>query len=187
MGGERNVTLTLPDGRRTTFYFYLEPTSCDRSDVDLCAWPRWAAGPGVFASLRAVNDVKLAILPYSGGMEWWTDDASSTVENYEFPGYILTMQDGTEYRIDRESLGEKTFVGGTSWGNYAHVYGPGRLTEIISRSGDKIQISTNRIDHRNPTGTLTRSIWFQRDEEDRIVAIHDPISGSNVSVTPRTP
>ena len=110
-------------------------------------------------------------------MEWWTDNASSAVENYEFPGYILTMPDGTEYRIDRDLLGEKTFVSGTPLGNYAKLYGPGRLTEIKSRSGDTIQISTNRIDHRNPTGALTRSIWFQRDEENRIVAINDPISG----------
>jgi hypothetical protein len=123
--------------------------------------------------------VKLATLPWSGGLSWWTDDGSSAPENYEFPGYILTMQDGTEYRIDREPMGEKTFVSGAIGGNYARVYGRGRLVEIKSRSNDKIAIGTNRIDHVSPSGQLTRSIWLQRDEENRIVAINDPIAGSN--------
>jgi RHS repeat-associated protein len=119
------------------------------------------------------------VLPWSGGLNWWTDDASSNPDSYEFPGYILTMQDGTEYRIERESLGEKTFVSGGNTGNYAHVYGSARLVEIKSRSNDKIKIGTNRIDHVNPSDQLTRSIWLQRDEENRIIAINDPISGSN--------
>ena len=67
VGGERNVTLTLPDGRRTTFYYYLQAASCDTSEFKFCAQPRWAAGPGVFASLKTVNDVKPATLPWSGG------------------------------------------------------------------------------------------------------------------------
>jgi hypothetical protein len=92
VGGERNVTLTLPDGRRTTFYYYLEPSSCDSSEFKFCAMPSWQAGPGVFATLRTINDVKLAVLPWSGGeLEWWTDDASSDPEAYEFSGHILTM------------------------------------------------------------------------------------------------
>src|SRR6266700_1174202 len=62
-GGSRDVTLTLPDGRRTTFTYSLVPSQCNSGDeVDFCATPMWTAPPGVNAQLRAITDNKLVYL-----------------------------------------------------------------------------------------------------------------------------
>jgi hypothetical protein len=89
VGGERNVTLTLPDGRRTTFYYYPQPTSCDSSEFNFCASPRWVAGPGVFATLRPVNDVKLAVLPCEVN-NWGRFATFSHLDCPKTPHYLLT-------------------------------------------------------------------------------------------------
>lgn len=198
VAGERNVTLNLPDGRRTTFYYYLAAAQCVAGDaVSLCASPKWVAAPDVFATLGLINDVKLAVLPWSGGMEWWTDDGSSKPENYEFSGYVLTNRDGTEYWIKREDKGEKFFVLAETNAHYAHVYGRGRLTQIKPRSGDTINFVGNvygapgfstqfSIEHRDPSGQLTRKVLCKRNEDGFISEVTDP-NGLNASGQPIGP
>jgi len=67
----------------------------------------------------------------------------------------------------------------------ATTYGPPYLSRIEQRSGDTIEIGTNyldntgnqsfRIQHKNAQGKPTRSIVFQRDNQNRIVSISDPM------------
>src|SRR5207253_2779374 len=54
-----------------------------------------------------------------------------------------------------------------------------KLTSIKQRTGDKIIIGNSSIEHRDTNNVLTHTIWFDRDSQNRITAIRDPISGSN--------
>ena len=48
VGGGRNVTLTLPGGRRTTFVFSLQPGQSDTPGQPcFCYWAKWRPAPGV--------------------------------------------------------------------------------------------------------------------------------------------
>ncbi len=196
VGGGRNVTLTLPDGRRTTFYYYEVSGGCG---FGLCALPRYQAAPGITATLRAVDKFGYDLNGYDTLTGSWRSGggANTAYENFDFPGFVLTMQDGTEFYIQREYKGAYEFIGGASADEngdtfadnfYAETYGKGRLVRIKQRSGDVIKINndtlvggTNRfsIDHYNASNQLTRSIFFERDAQKRISAIRDPMSGSN--------
>jgi hypothetical protein len=58
-GGGRDVTLTLPNGQRTTFYFYVDGTG----------QAKWKSAPGVTATLTAQGVTTLISLPF-GLLEW---------------------------------------------------------------------------------------------------------------------
>src|SRR2546430_7481594 len=76
----------------------------------------------------------------------------------------------------------RSFFDHTGHGKMVNVgaYGPPQLTSIIQRTGDRIEISASEIKHFPPNSTnATRTIWFERDTQNRVTAIHDPISGSN--------
>jgi RHS repeat-associated protein len=172
-GGGRNVTLNLPDGRRTTFLYYLQGTDCsDGDEASFCAKPAWQSAPGIFYDLKPLKDVKLVTL--TSGVEWWTDDASTSVDAYDFSGFVLTSPDGTQYIIKRDDLDEQFYLGGGVDGNYAHPYGQAHLTQIIQRTGDKINISPKNIVHVDPLGNTNRTIKIVRDDQNRIAAIYDP-------------
>src|SRR5262249_28592228 len=114
-GGGHDVTLDLPDGRRTTFYYYLAPGFFG-------AKPMWQAPPGVYDQLSLI-DSNLVLTFISPGVEWWSDGQSSSVDNHDFSGFLLTTQDGTQYRVDRDDLGTFDYAGATISDTYAHVYG----------------------------------------------------------------
>jgi RHS repeat-associated protein len=62
--------------------------------------------------------------------------------------------------------------------SYVQAFGQARLVRIEQRSGDQIAL-TNGMQHYNATGALTRAIWIERDPAGRILALRDPVAGSN--------
>ncbi len=173
-GGGRNVTLTLPDGRRTTFAFKPRVTSGQ-------AYAEWEAPPGVRATLKPWPE-SAGVINYYPWLSWAQGRWNSTFENYDLPGWVLETQDGTKYYIAR---GEENQVmwddSQDSSGHFIPVtaYGEPRLTRIEQRSGDVIEIAEDAIRHLAGGTNLTRSVWFERDDVGRITAIRDPNSGSN--------
>jgi RHS repeat-associated protein len=182
-GGGRDVTLTLPDGRRTTFQFYFgQRCPCSAVDDATCCYPAlWQAPAGVNCTLTASgNPVYNALTGY------WNNEDNTGFETYDFAGFVLTAPDGTQYCITRGTP-NNVIYDTTGNGNYINVraYGPPALSKIVQRSGDSITIGSGGILHyaAGPNGTtttnLTRSVFFDRDSQGRITAIRDPNSGSS--------
>jgi RHS repeat-associated protein len=176
-GGGWDVTLTLPDGRRTTFAFGYDGV-----------WPtlyaKWTAPPDVHATLEMIGDKEIVFGGDGLATPIWADSDFATgkapFDNHDIQGWLLTTQDGTVYHIERGLADD--FVYTEEPGVYvnARAYGPPKLTSIVQKSGDRIDISDNGLTHYPPGSTnATRSIYFDRDSHSRITALHDMISGSN--------
>ena len=121
--------------------------------------------------------------PWGSPPVW--NDGGVPFDNYDVPGWILTTQDGTHDQIKRGAGNTVVYPSGAD--NFLTVYGPPKLTQIVQRSGDTIQITDNGIFHYAGGTNLTRSVLFDRDAQDRITAIHDQISGTNGLPTVRKP
>src|SRR5439155_20087245 len=93
-GGGRNVTLTLPNGQRTTFLY----TPTNRATF---ASAQWTAAPGVFATLQSSDDPTINYFS-APPLQWQKGGDGSTYDNYDIPGFVLTMQDGTIYNLSRD-------------------------------------------------------------------------------------
>ena len=117
----------------------------------------------------------------------WDSESGTGFDSFDFSGFYLTAQDGTRYVITR-SGGDDYFYASGDDGDfsdndfYVVTYGAATLTEIDEPNGDKISISGDEIDHYNPAQVLTRSIRFQRDGQNRIIAISDPNSSNGLPV-----
>lgn len=191
VGGWRDVTLTLPGGRRATFAFSWEPTQCGSGQWgSYCLEPKFISPPGMpGVNLRVMGDHIFNALTGR-----WQKDAQMSPEWYEFPGYILTLEDGTEFHIQRDKVDDFFVDGGTVGDLSATPYGPPYLAKIVQRSGDTIEIGREeydnagnpgfRIQHRNALGNPTRAVVFQRDAEGRIAAITDPIGQASSGAPP---
>ncbi len=167
-GGPRNIDITLPDGTRTTFTFSIEPNGRYFEYEGL-----WTASPGVKATLKPLDSNILYAMP--GFDPYWADgDPRLPMDSFEFSGFILTTKDGTQYKIEREDLGDHAILTDEGATVYVNVYGKGSLKRITQRSGDTIDFSDDKIEHFNPQGVKTRSIVFTRNAEGLINAIHDP-------------
>ena len=167
-GGSRDVTLTLPDGRRVTFQFYftLAGYFCE---------PTWKAPADVNYTLTAANN------PYFDGLnDYWDDIGDTSFDTYDFSGYVLTDKNsGTQYKIKRGPENDY-FYDPDGSGNYVYavVYGPPELTEIVERSGATINITPNGIYYADTNG-LGREIAITRDAQGRIISISDPNETTN--------
>src|SRR6266700_3024537 len=158
------------NGRRTTFAF--TPRMGDFN-----AYAEWKAAPDVHATLTPLGS---DIIDYFPSLHWRDGGDSSTFDNHDVPGWILTTQDGTTNYITRGSANTVTFDPNAD-GNYIYVqaYGAPKLTSILQRSGDTIAIGDGGVTHYPPNSTnATRSIWFERDLQNRLTAIYDPNSFS---------
>ena len=177
-GGGLDVTLTLPDGRRTTFAFNprLDPPNGK-------AYAQWTSPPGVYAVLTNFDAVETEI-DFFPSPHWASDDFTFGLPDFnchDVPGWALVTQDGTQYDITRGAPNNAVYDT-TGNGSYVYVraYGPPALTKIVQRTGDTISIGSSGVSHCPPnSSTPTRSVWFDRDNQNRITAIHDMISGSN--------
>ncbi len=192
-GGGRNVTLTLPNGERATFQFTL--TNSAALDCPSCYDAKWIPPPGVLATLTTTNpatkdgagDNTLFAL---FNPPVWKAGNYVPMDGYDFSQWVLTTSDGTQYEISRDLPGENSFTYtlldkenyfGVPFKAYyikPHANKP-RLTRILQRSGNAIAINPNDITHYNPTGAVTRATLFERDGENRIIAVRDPNSGSS--------
>jgi RHS repeat-associated protein len=167
-GGNRDVTLTLPNGQRVTFAFtpYLGPTE---------GQALWKAPAWIHATLETIGDPEIDYYPQPPF--WKEGGAGSDFNTHDVPGWWLTTQpDGTKYKITRGPVNtvyydpdrDEHFV-------CVQVYGPPKLTEIHQRSGDVIKIGDNGITNYSGSNP-TRSVTFDRDYAGRITAVYDPIS-----------
>ncbi|OGV69666.1 MAG: hypothetical protein A3K18_25780 [Lentisphaerae bacterium RIFOXYA12_64_32] len=170
-GGARDVTITLPDGRRTTFTFSIRRGS-------LRAWAEWTAAPGVYATLvpTCSNEIEFFPMAY-----WYAGDPRLPLESFDFPGFILTMKDGTKYFIDREDAGHYFQFDEDSGESFpVQTYGKATLTCIQDRAGNTVSFSRDserqirRVDHFNASGAKTKSVVFQRNGEGLISAVFAP-------------
>lgn len=179
-GGGRDVTLTLPDGRRVTYAFTpYGPGS------DFRAYATWTAPAGVTAKLDILNvtgssdeiDVLIGLPPY-----WHDALLGSTFDNSDVPGWTLTTIDGTRYNITRGAAKHITYEDPNNPGLplQALVYGTPMLTSIVQTNGSTIVINTNSIYHKDNT-TTNRTVNFARDSQGRITGIYDPNTGTNGS------
>jgi RHS repeat-associated protein len=180
-GGGRDVTLNLPDGRRTTFAFTprVSPYECK-------AYAEWKPPSDAHATLTSLDTYRdISLIPTRPPV-WEQGGDNSTYENYDISGWILDTLDGTKYYIrrpdpDTGDLGPNNVTYQISPGSNINVqvYGPPKLTSIVQRSGDEIRINGNGIAHYAHGTNLTRSTFFKRDQVGRITEIRDPISSSN--------
>jgi RHS repeat-associated protein len=181
-GGGWDVTLTLPDGKRTTFAF-----GYDGSWPQLYA--KWTPPGDVHASLKMLGDNNGIGFGNDGlGSPFWQHGDQSAVaafENQDVPGWDLQTQDGTKFIIERGAPIEAVCRDLTQGTNYlVTAYGQPKLTTIQQRTGDLIRINDGGIFHYagsngTPSATLTRQIRFERDDQGRLSALYDPNAGSN--------
>jgi YD repeat-containing protein len=191
-GGLRDITLTLPDGRRTTFRFSLVAGG---GNEPFTYHARWTATSGIHATLTPTGDDRLIALP---GLRpfWQAAGLETPMDAFDFPSFVLKTADGTRYVLERQDLGEHIYQDADGQTFFAHAYGTGRLTRILEVSGDSIYLAPNQIAAYNASGELMNTITFTRDSQGRISAITDPngaqisygydTHGDLVSVTDRT-
>ena len=174
-GGGRDVTLTLPDGRRTTFLF--SPTYQPSLSQ---ATASWVAPPDVHANLGVNPPGSATINLLLDGSAYWQDNTwPSTFDYHDIPGFVLTNYDGAQYFIDRGLPNVVYYTPNpSSPGYWANTYGPPLLTRILQRSGDLITISSNGISH-SISGSTNRTVSFTRDGSGRIITINDPNAGTS--------
>jgi RHS repeat-associated protein len=170
-GGDRDVTLTLPDGRRTTFVF--KPLS---GSLEYTA--QWVAPPDVHATLEmTASSETINLVP---SVAWQDGRGNTTYDTYDVPGWVLTTQDGTVYNITRGQPISVSYDPDEDGGNIdIEAYGPPQLTSIVQRTGDILNISSSGITHTNIHGGAAQSTFFQRDSFGHIAAIYDPTTGTN--------
>ncbi|MDE3098333.1 MAG: cadherin-like domain-containing protein, partial [Verrucomicrobiota bacterium] len=183
-GGSWDVTLTLPNGRRTTFYFYLTPL-----DQGFQAYPEWQAAPGVTATLTPVDNPRLQValgLDVSGGDNsreyYWVSDAKYDPgmpwQSYDFPGFVLKTTDGNTYNISRDDLLTHDVWPTDGVDAYkVHAYGRPHLSSIDERNGSVIEIGAGGITNVSPD-RASRTIVFNRNAEGLISSIADPDDAS---------
>ena len=181
VGGGRDVTLTLPDGRRTTFRYYLDAHSLG-GVAGLTYAAKWEAEPGVTATLQTEGaaaisqdsgDNMLATLP-GGFVHWWPVVQSTPLENHDLPGFVLKLQDDTKYFIHREDLSQHDVEISQGRMISAQAYGKARVARLERPNGEYLLISKNGIDHYLPGSSApTRSLYFDRGVGNRIVAVRD--------------
>jgi RHS repeat-associated protein len=172
-GGSWDVTLTLPNGQTTTFAFNLEPGN------DGTYYANWQPAPGITAKLELPPGVDNRLETLLGNLEndpdlyyWDAAGPETPMNDYDFPGFVLTTLDGTQYAISREDLGEH-FIDDGAEGYYVQAYGNLSLSQITERSLDTIAISPSSIVYTATNGA-TREVLFQRNSDGLISAISDP-------------
>lgn len=75
---------------------------------------------------------------------YWTEAGPNTpVENFDFPGFILTTQDGTEYRIERKDEVEHFLAMVAAGENFVQAYSDLFLTRITTRKDDRLEFVRN--------------------------------------------
>jgi len=100
-GGGRDVTLTLPEGRRTTFLF----TPAFRVVGGVAtAYAEWQSAPGVTASLTMMGN---NVINSFGGLGlqfpyFASGESRTPFEAFDIEGYNLAMKDGTIYELHRD-------------------------------------------------------------------------------------
>ena len=190
-GGSRDITLTLPDGRKTTFAFSLTPgdeDECAPFDPQFCFVAKWTPPPGVYATLTPTSRNQLLTLP--GLDPFWVDAGLGTpIDSYDFPSFVLTMKDGTRYVVERENLGEHFVESEPGVFIFVEAFGDGKLTQVIDRNGNRTEIGSDAINSFDASNVLTKSVLFEREtlagvNFGKIISILDPNQQASASSAP---
>ena len=173
-GGSWDVTLTMPDtGRTVTFRFGL-------SYGFYQAQAGWTPPAWVNASLVPTCSSELVTLP---GMPpiWQAAGDDTDWQAFDWPGFVLTLQNGTQYIISREDLGEHFYVSDSGFGGFVDAYGTPYVSQIIQPDGSKTDFihdgtaaGLQNVVQYDPAGQQVKSILFQRDGQKRITSIYTP-------------
>ncbi len=172
-GGGRNVTLTLPSGRRATFDF---------TPRYVCgvAHAAWKSPLGVSDTLTMSGVDVIEFIPW---LHWKAAGPSTPFEAFDIPGFTLETLDGTKYELSHDSLTSPTGYAYLDSQSVAHYVTPRpgklKLKKITLRTGDTIEIGSTAVLRRNPEGTQTNALSFVRDSQNRIIEVWDPISLTN--------
>jgi len=187
---DRNVTLTLPDGTRATFLFYLEAVqdsyTAGYSTGLYYHQAKYASPPGVAATLRTLQPEIMDPYGYWSSARGTTGSAAIP-QYYDFSGFVLTTADGTEYYIKRKSYGLFSEYVTFLYNNepvLAKPYGPPYLSHIVTTGGERIEFDLDFADEQQPVvknviakdsqGNQVNTLKLDRDANDRVSAVWAP-------------
>lgn len=165
-GGSRDVTLTLPDGKRVTFAFELRQAgnwgfsyAAVWTPPDSCRW-----------TLRALGNSQVTALP---GMDpyWQATNPGTPLDMYDFPGYLLTGPDGSEYTFERERLGDYDATQEDGGSVSLTCYGAPRLTQVAFADGRRLILDGTQLLVAEGTGEPVPCLHLERDEHGRIIRL----------------
>lgn len=177
-GGGLDVSLTLPNGRRVTFPFRLDPSLIDQSLNHLAVWD---SPLGVAAQLFPEREERVVTLPALPGSDplppYWSRNFQTSMEKYDISGFRLSMPDGTIYHIGREPdpVVYHFYEDGVSGADiYVEPYGKPQVTQVDLPTGDHYYFSKEGVDHQLP-GQSERVPAFriERNAAGLIKAVHD--------------
>lgn len=141
----------------------------------------WTPPAGVNATLVPLGSpFQIYIQIFSQRLVYWEAAGIETpLEAFDFPGFTLTTQDGTQYRIEREDLGYHLFQGGPSAEAFVQAYGKAYLTRISELAGTRTELVRQRgvlknIETYAAAAQRLQSVLFQRDGQNRVTAIYLP-------------
>jgi RHS repeat-associated protein len=155
-GGGRDVTLTLPDGRRTTFTYVIGSHTIPEDPFTHKVF--YNAQPGVHYSLTPNGSGSVILMRTPELNRWSGGTLDEGLDNFEVRGYTLTTKEGIKYIVDRGcTSGVRTvFVDGEPR-DISAVCGDAKLSKIIDRNGNEITFANNEIRHKNGVAiTITR-------------------------------
>ncbi len=183
-GGGRDVTLTLPDtGRRVTFRFQIASAGLFKSRA------YWTPPLGVTATLSPMGDATLISL-FSLNY-WQAAPLETSLEGFDFPGFILTTGDGTQYQLDRQAQGEHFYASDSSIGSYSKAYGDFYLSRVTDKLGNRTEFVRDNYQLQNiisydPNNTVYKSMLFKRDSQQRFTEVYtsDNLDTNGVPVGP---
>ena len=198
---DRDVTLTLPDdGRRVTFSCVYEKNFSSMSE-----WPKWKvryeAPAGVNAQLRLEQNETLRYQDPTFGFGsvsnkyagyFWDNEVTpgdfsqNDISKRDFKGYVLTLEDGTVYHINRKKYPERDV--NDYLDNYAYSYtsyGKPYVDYIKFPDGDEIKFDVDTTQGENPTvkgikyynensNDLLKSIKLEYNDYNRIERVYPP-------------
>ena len=91
------------------------------------------------------------------------------------------MQNGTQYVISRQDLGDHFYASDSGYGGFVHAYGTPYLSEITQSDGSHTNFIHNgtatvpqNILQYDGANQRVKSILFQRDSNGRIISIYTP-------------
>ncbi|MEL7239844.1 MAG: hypothetical protein AAGK78_13385, partial [Planctomycetota bacterium] len=180
VGGDRDVWLTMPDGRRARFKYLQESN-----------FARFISPPGVNATLEPLRGDHIISsngqLYFSRTPPAGSEDAFAVnlLERHEFSGYALTMADGTRFILEKEEspvtrdLGPRAInINGLPDNTYGYIFhhyeGQPKLTAIETADGRRIRFTEDGI-ISNTGGFHGLDLEIERDWLNRITKLYGPV------------